>query len=194
MNSGSGSYKEIIMIKRRSTRRGFTLPEVLVTVAIVSILAAVVVPAVTQQLSKADAPSLAASIGSLRTGMTAFVTDIRKFPRRVSFLANPITATDSTLDLGESFSSSGVAKWRGPYVSFAMKRGDSVPLGMSLFARDSMWKASNMMTVGIGGVTDTMELHRIDSLVDNLSGSAAGSLRWTGSPATSVTYLLMGSR
>lgn len=183
------------MSKRRSRRAGFTLPEVLVTVAIVAILAAVVVPAVTQQLSKADAPSLAASIGSLRTGVTAFVSDVRKFPRRVSFLANAITATDSTLELGEAFGTSGAGKWRGPYVSFAINKGDSVPLGMSLYARDSMWKASNVLTIGIGGVTDTVELHRIDSLVDNKSGSAGGNLRWNlSNPATSVTYLLMGSR
>ncbi len=42
---------------KKNVRRGFTLPEILVTVTVVAVLAAVVVPAVTQYVSKGDVAS-----------------------------------------------------------------------------------------------------------------------------------------
>lgn len=184
------------MFNRRNRRGGFTLPEVLVTVAIVAVLAAVVVPAVTQQLSKADAPSLQSSISNLRTGVTAFVTDVRKFPRRLSHLSNAITATDSSLAANLPFGNGSTNQWRGPYMSFAISRGDSVSLGMNLKGFDSLSIASNMVKMDLTGVTDTMEIHVIDSLIDGKTGQAAGSLRWTpsGTSVTLLHYLLVGSR
>src|SRR5688500_6291508 len=122
------------MFNRGNRKSGFTLPEVLVTVAIVAVLAAIVVPTVTSQLGKADAPGLASSIGSLRTGVTAFVSDVKKFPRRLSHLANSVGAADSALGL--AVYGSGSAKWKGPYTSFSLVSGDSVLLGMNLKAFD----------------------------------------------------------
>ena len=79
----------------RTRRAGFTLPEVLVTVAIVAILAAVVVPTVTNQISKGDDSNLTSNVASLRTGVTAFVADVRKFPSRLQHrLIQPITTDD----------------------------------------------------------------------------------------------------
>ena len=74
------------MFKNRSGRNGFTLPEVLVTVAIVAVLAAVVVPAVTQQLGKGDAPAFVSSMNSMRTAITSFAADVRQLPGEVSQL------------------------------------------------------------------------------------------------------------
>ena len=82
------------MLKNRSSRTGFTLPEVLVTVAIVAVLAAIVVPTVTNQIGKGDDSNLTTNFTSLRTGVTAFVSDVRKFPGRLQNLVIAPTATD----------------------------------------------------------------------------------------------------
>ena len=57
----------------KSRRAGFTLPEVLVTIAIVSVLAAIIVPTVTSQITKGDETRFQTTIVNLRTGITAFV-------------------------------------------------------------------------------------------------------------------------
>ncbi|HEY6219284.1 MAG TPA: type II secretion system protein, partial [Gemmatimonadaceae bacterium] len=59
-------------MRKVSKVRGFTLPEVLVTVTIVAVLAAVMVPAVINQVSKGDVPAVGQDIDALRTAITTF--------------------------------------------------------------------------------------------------------------------------
>ena len=184
------------MFNRSRRHGGFTLPEVLVTVAIVAILAAVVVPTVTQQLGKGDGPALASSIGSLRTSITAFVSDVRKFPMRLSHLSNQISATDTTLIVTELYGGPAATRWKGPYAAFSLTANDSLPLGMDLKAGDSLRVANNQLEVWLGGITSDAEMVRIDALIDNSTGAAAGSLRWTpsGPSATQMKFILMGAQ
>jgi prepilin-type N-terminal cleavage/methylation domain-containing protein len=67
-------------MRSKSRRSGFTLPEVLVTVTVVAVLAAVVVPAVTQYAGKGDSPSTKNAINAINTAITSFTTDNRDFP------------------------------------------------------------------------------------------------------------------
>src|SRR5438477_11685217 len=82
--------------KRR--RSGFTLPEVLVTVTVVAVLAAVVVPAVTQYSSKGDTPTLLGDIDQVRSAVTAYVADVKAYPATFYDLV-----------------SSSATGWKGPY-------------------------------------------------------------------------------
>ena len=183
------------MFSRGNRRSGFTLPEVLVTVAIVAVLAAIVVPTVTSQLGKADAPGLSSSIGSLRTGVTAFVSDVRRYPRRISHLGNSISSTDSALGL--AVYGSGASKWKGPYTTFTLTANDSLALGMNLKAFDSLTIVSNQVEMRLTGSTSHAEMSRIDTLIDNATGKDAGSLRWTNASAdiaSALKYFLMASQ
>ncbi len=58
---------------KKNVRRGFTLPEILVTVTVIAVLAAVVVPAVTQYVNKGDAPASSSDIDQVRTAITGFI-------------------------------------------------------------------------------------------------------------------------
>src|SRR5689334_20538053 len=95
-------------------RRGFTLPEVLVTITIVAVLAAVVVPAVLNQVSKGDTAALAGDVGALRTAITNFTTDTRHYPRTIGDLITKPASTDLDV-LGNQYGASAVAGWKGPY-------------------------------------------------------------------------------
>lgn len=180
-----------------SRRSGFTLPEVLVTVAIVSVLAAIVVPTVTSQISKGDETQAQTTITNIRTGVTAFVSDTRKFPRRVSHLFNPITATDNDL-FGNAYGTTTVTRWKGPYVSGALPLGDSLNMSLSAFIADSLVDANGFVTASLMGLTTQALAGRLDTLIDAANGDAAGILRWTPSSGAitsgDVKLRLMGSK
>jgi prepilin-type N-terminal cleavage/methylation domain-containing protein len=190
------------MLKKRSSRAGFTLAEVLVTVAIVAILAAVVVPAVTNQISKGDEANIASTVGSVRTGITAFVTDTRKFPGRVSDLFNAIAGTDDDVTAVD-YGTPAAGRWKGPYMSGSLAAADSMPVGLG-FVRNALkdsgfTTATGYVIATISGVYTDAAAQRIDSLIDNGNGRAVGALRWRAPasgqvPDSSLKLLLMGSR
>jgi prepilin-type N-terminal cleavage/methylation domain-containing protein len=100
----------------KRVRRGFTLPEILVTVTVIAVLAAVVVPAVTQYAGSGDAPAVQANINALSTAATSYVADNRAYPTQLTDLAKyagglsfggstatVTTATTGTLSGSEGF-------------------------------------------------------------------------------------------
>lgn len=187
---------------KRSRPNGFTLPEVLVTVAIVAVLAAIVVPTVTSQLGKGDESRVATSITSIRTGITAFVSDTRKFPGRISDLFNAIGDTDSDLK-GVDYGTAAEANWKGPYGAASMTNTDSLPVSIGYFRNtlvDSAFPSgTGYMILTIAGIPDSATAMRLDSLIDGATGGGAGSLRWSYAtqPAvldSALKFMLMGSR
>jgi prepilin-type N-terminal cleavage/methylation domain-containing protein len=190
--------------KRRS---GFTLTEVLVTVAIVAVLAAIVVPTVTSQMGKGDESRLATTTANLRTGITAFVTDTRKFPGRLSDLFSKPANGDDDL-FASDYGAAATGKWKGPYGSTTMALTDSLPASLGFFRntlKDSAFTGtSGFVVITISGVYDSATAVRIDSLIDGGGGAtpgATGNLRWGYAGATfpairdsSLKFILMGSR
>lgn len=88
-------------MKKIVRRRGFTLPEVLVTVTVVAVLAAVVVPAVTQYMNRGNAPATETDISQIQNAVTGYSADVKAYP---SHLADLVT-------------SPGLTGWNGPYLS-----------------------------------------------------------------------------
>jgi len=197
------------MFKQRGRRSGFTLPEVLVTVAIVAVLAAMVVPAVTQQISKGDAPAFMGSVTSLRTAIASFASDVRKLPGEISQLsvdiddADPPTEEDlaTTVDGGVAYSEAIAGRWRGPYESSGSTTG-IIPMGFGWSTADDLVDLNGYIVVSLtktgAVITDAVEL---DNAVDGGNGAAAGLVRWdaTGAPAltpanTISLYLMSSAR
>jgi general secretion pathway protein G len=98
-------------------RRGFTLMELLVVLAILVLLMAMVAPRVLKFLGKSDISVTKSQIGSLKKSLDLYSADCRKFPSTEQGL-NALIAPPA---MGES----GTAQrgWDGPYLD-----GDSVPL------------------------------------------------------------------
>jgi prepilin-type N-terminal cleavage/methylation domain-containing protein len=171
------------MFKKHSRRSGFTLPEVLVTVAIVAVLAAMVVPAVTQQISKGDQGQLSSSIQGLNTGLTSFVADVRKFPIALSQLSQAVANNDSTLMPLGHLNAVEAGRWKGPYIQTEIAdpvagAGAKANVGFGLSLLDTLrMGANNFVIAKISG--DSADVVRADAAADNGDGKDAGIIRWS---------------
>lgn len=103
------------MLTLKSRKRGFTLAEVLVTIAIIAIMAAVLLPALNNQLSKGDTSRIASDLVNMQSGIQAFVSDLRHYPASADQLITSVSGTSDIL--GTAYNTSDVASWKGPYVS-----------------------------------------------------------------------------
>ena len=169
-------------------RRGFTLPEVLVTITIVAVLAAVVVPAVLNQVSKGDNAAVTQDLIAIRTAMTTFTSDTRKFPGRLTDLGTQtLVATDNDID-GADYGTGAVAAYRGPYVNITgvhknpagARFGNEFSLqGNYLCLQDTIFTVA-----GTPGAITKAQAAQMDSLLDGAYNEAVGLVKYTGVVAT----------
>jgi prepilin-type N-terminal cleavage/methylation domain-containing protein len=108
---------------RRAPRKGFTLPEVIVTISLIAALAAVVVPTIVSQVKKGDPSRVGNDMLAIRGAAEQFLSDVRRYPASVGQVTNAITTSMAPLTTTAlaNYGSAEVNRWRGPYLS----RGDS---------------------------------------------------------------------
>jgi prepilin-type N-terminal cleavage/methylation domain-containing protein len=108
-----------IRSRNRTVKKGFTLPEILVSITLVAILAAVVVPTITSQIRKGDPTRIGSEFMAIRGAVEQFLSDVRRYPKDIGQLTTVITNTQTPLG-GTSLATYGtpeIARWRGPYLS-----------------------------------------------------------------------------
>lgn len=197
------------MLKNRAGRSGFTLPEVLVTVAIVAVLAAAVVPTVVNQLGKGEGASVSADFNALTQAVTQFTADTRMYPGDLDHLNTPIDNTMSSLGQG-TYSARAVAQWRGPYLATTLTADAGFTFsGFGLVADDILIAPSGQdgfITLDLDETpfniaAGNARLAAIDALIDGgdgtfdddctagpaTPGSLTGRFRWTEAGATCNT-------
>lgn len=181
--------------RKKLSHRGFTLPEVLVAVAMVGILSAVVLPSVIGQVNKGEISRIVQDLQSVEQASQMFRTDIGAWPATLQQLVTDSTVTGASLD-GTSFSTNAATIWRGPYLS----RGNVAATGL---ATSLDGKIGDLTTKKWGGTSggsdfvvltvaglDTTTMRQIDEAVDGEKGSdvddsAAGKIRYeTVTPTT----------
>jgi prepilin-type N-terminal cleavage/methylation domain-containing protein len=157
-------------------RRGFSLAEILVGLAIIGLLAAVLIPAVAGQISKGDATRAIQDIAAIRSGIEQFVADVHRYPSRLTHLTSPITIAQA--DVNDNLYPAGlVARWKGPYLARDMTGGYTTGFGAAVV--DSLVK----VTFGVPYVTlrfvpvTLADFERIDLEMDGAVDVANGVLR-----------------
>lgn len=135
-------------------RGGFTLPEVLVSITLVAVLAAVVVPTIASQIRKADPTRAGSEFIAMRSAVEQFLTDVRRYPKSVSQLTAPIvtTASNGPLIGPSTYGVADSMRWRGPYLSKDGTAALTTGYGLTVnnaFAYDSL------LTTGTSSCTGT---------------------------------------
>lgn len=167
------------MVTGSTDRRGLTLPEVLVTLAIIAILAAVMIPALTGQLAKGDAGRVAEDLKSVQTGMGAFVSDVRRYPRTVNQLTLKIvvgaagTRLQTGLPASGDFTAAQVARWRGSYIVESLPAADTTittgfdgNLNGTFTSQNTIDATTPYVRILVTGL-DQSQLDRVDAIVDD---------------------------
>jgi prepilin-type N-terminal cleavage/methylation domain-containing protein len=183
---------------KNRTRRGFTLPEILVTVTVIAVLAAAVVPAVTQYVNKGNTPSSQQDVDQIRNAATAFTADVRHYPGDLQQLVTAIvasTGSGDSLDFDGAatpiqYTATDVAKWKGPYTSAPITTGATggglfTSNGLSFTIGRKITLASNWLTVPITSPTTCTGILALDLSLDGTPATAntegtTGAVQWGG--------------
>ena len=98
------------------SRSAFTLAEILVSLAIIAILGAAVVPTIKGRLTVASANALAGELQGLQQAILAFRTNTGRYPSTLAYLtyAPPGATTDIC---GAGITGTNILNYRGPYVT-----------------------------------------------------------------------------
>ena len=183
----------------RRPSKGFTVGEMLVTIAIIAAIAAVLIPTIASQLSKADPQRLGNDSFAIRSGVEQFVNDVGQYPSNINELTTRIVANNAG-SVGAIYGQFSVAerdRWKGPYLS----RDASAILKTGF---DSTFNTIfNVDTLGTSGLSETTSTNprfltlcialdsasavKVDAMFDD-GNLATGVFRWTlGTVSTSDT-------
>ena len=171
-------------------RLGFTLPEVLVTIAIIATLAAVLLPALTGQISKGDSTRAAEDLKAVQSAVTAFVSDVRRYPGKLEHLTDPITISDADA-LSSTYPAGLVEKWNGPYLNKQLENG-TLKTTFGAFIQSDFGDEAVANTTYLAARLDPIsdaDFAKLDALIDDTANSSTGLLRLNAS--STATYYLV---
>jgi prepilin-type N-terminal cleavage/methylation domain-containing protein len=103
--------------KRARFRAGFTLVETIVTLGLLAVLAAFVVPTVVQKAGAGDPVKVVSDLSAIRTGLETFQTDVGGVPNQLHMLLVQPTAANHFIDSVTALKASNAVAWNGPYLN-----------------------------------------------------------------------------
>src|SRR6185503_9178841 len=119
---------------RTGRRRGFTLIETIVTVGLLAVIAAFVIPTVIQKASAGDPVKVQNDVTAIQSSMETFATDSKAgFPRLIASLTARPTTASQLIDLSTAgtvnMTTNQVSAWNGPYIGATMSTTQKDSLG-----------------------------------------------------------------
>lgn len=111
---------------------GFTLVETVVTVGLLAVLAAFVVPSVIRKADSADPVKVANDLNAISTAIQTFTSDMKGImpgdiqdltqPVLVNAVCNRVSPCDSIITHRSAYTASQAVLWRGPYLTASVER------------------------------------------------------------------------
>ncbi len=95
---------------------GFTLVEVVVGLAILALIAAVVLVAVSGRIQDSRSAAVAQTLSTMSDGIIQYRADVRRYPKNLRYLSTQPTFGVTDL-CNQAVPSSFVSLWKGPYTT-----------------------------------------------------------------------------
>ena len=125
-------------ISNALNRRGFTLIETVVTVGILAVMAAFVVPSVLKKADAADPVKVANDLNSISTAAQQFASDVKgALPGDIEDLTEPLLTNascntfnpcDSTITHTDIYTPQQARLWKGPYLAASISADPAASL------------------------------------------------------------------
>jgi prepilin-type N-terminal cleavage/methylation domain-containing protein len=173
----------------RARRRGFTLIEMIVVIAIMLILATTITPVIVGNLDKARVDKSEATLENFTAAIDAFRTDVKHNPAMLTQLTRPLDADDRD-SCGSTYPPGHRSAWRGPYLSREVPE-TGLPVGI-VTAQNALLRQS------VGGQTylriviplvSLDDATALNDVVDGDASSTSGTIQWTAPDAQGLVTL-----
>jgi len=153
-------------------RKGFTLIEMLVVIAIIAVLAAIVAPSAFKAVDKGKISSAVGNFKSIKTAVMAYYADTGAWPADIA------NTTGRGLVTNDS-----VSGWDGPYL-------DKWP-GKGQWGNGTYGFATNGTARWVTlSAVPAADAQKIDTSLDGTADGAAGSVTYSNATPTTVTAVL----
>ncbi|MFO7894342.1 MAG: prepilin-type N-terminal cleavage/methylation domain-containing protein [Longimicrobiales bacterium] len=172
---------------RTRPRSGYTLIEVLVTVALLTVIAVVVVPILARQGAADRVARADTELKGITDALDVFAEDVGEWPPSLTQLVTPLVSGDQDI-CGTAYNGGERDRWTGPYLSRPVA-GGGLPVGIGMVATSftlSPGADIDFLHLTVTGVEegDALEL---DARVDGDGDASAGTVRWTAAGNGQVT-------
>ena len=162
-------------------RRGFTVLEVLIGLALIAIMSAAVIPALMGRVRDAQTSALGQSLFSLSQAIFEYRKAVTSYPGQLVLLATKPQGTNTDL-CGNQIGNGNANSWRGPYVSRELVSGGvgigDAQIGNTLRRTPAAPALPSTLYIDVTMV-DTLTAVDLEARFDGDANPATGSIRYT---------------
>lgn len=167
-------------------RRGFTLAEILIALAIMAIAGAIVIPVVFSQIRASQVAALSQTYAGLSQAVAEFKRATTRYPLLLSSLSAAPAATDDDI-CGNDLTAANVALWRGPYATRQIT-ASGILVG-EYTIRNTLRRVAGtpvLLMIDAGGVSTDVVADLEGQLDAGAADGATGTIRYTSAAVGSL--------
>lgn len=159
-------------------RRGFTLVEVLVALAIMVILAATITPNIMGALDRARIERAATTLNAIVEAQASLEADTNHSAKFISQLGEAVASNDP--DICDKNFTGQASNWAGPYIT-RIAPGTGLPVGIGIAQNQFLFTNQSgnqdLATIIVDDVT-IEDARSLDLEVDGIEDGVTGSVRY----------------
>lgn len=179
----------------RTLRRGFTVLEILIGIALIAIMSAAVIPALMGRVRDAQTSALGQSLFSLSQAIFEYRKAVTSYPGELVLLATKPLGTNTDL-CGNNIGTGNANSWRGPYVSRELVSG-GIGIGdaqiVNTLRRTPAAPALPTSLYIDVTMVDTLTAVDLEAQFDGDANPGTGSIRYSNGPVGSIPAAAPGT-